>query len=55
MSKIKKPKARKTRDWGVIMMLQHTKPYKSVNRKKKNSKDSCRKWKKEYNNVRRSE
>ena len=41
-SKIPKSKLRKVRDWGVIMMLKHTKPWVKRSRKKQESKDKCR-------------
>lgn len=37
-----KPKRRKIRDWGVIMMLKHTKPGAMKNRKKEADKKKCR-------------
>jgi len=42
-----KPKPRKTRDWVVVMMLEHTKPGAMKDRKKKAAKDACRKWRRE--------
>jgi len=42
MKNNKKKKHIKTRDWGVVMMLEHTKPGVHKDQKKEKSKKACR-------------
>lgn len=42
MGKEKKKECIKVRDWGVIMMLKHTKPGAHKDQKKEKSKKACR-------------